>query len=139
MQRWRAPAATGPVNADVPLPGSKSLTNLVLVLAALAERPARIGNPLRARDTELMADALRALGADIADDGTDDWMVTPSRVIRGPAKIDCGLAGTVMRFVPPIATLTATAHEPVDFDGDPRSEEHTSELQSLRHLVCRLL
>src|SRR5262245_60129559 len=121
MQRWRAPAATGPVNADVPLPGSKSLTNRVLVLAALSERPARIGNPLRARDTELMAEALRALGADIADDATADWMSTPSRLIRGPAKIDGGLAGTVMRFGPPIATLTATAHEPVDFDGDPRA------------------
>ncbi|HEX2498491.1 MAG TPA: 3-phosphoshikimate 1-carboxyvinyltransferase [Actinomycetes bacterium] len=121
MQRWRAPVATGPVTADVPIPGSKSLTNRVLVLAALSDRPAHVGNPLRARDTELMADALRALGTGIADDGAGDWVVTPSRVIHGPAEIDCGLAGTVMRFVPPIATLTATADEPVTFDGDPRA------------------
>jgi 3-phosphoshikimate 1-carboxyvinyltransferase len=123
MQRWRAPVATGPVTADVSIPGSKSLTNGILVLAALSDRPARIGNPLRARDTELMAQALRAFGTGIADAGAGDWMVTPSRVMRGPAKIDCGLAGTVMRFVPPIATLTATADEPVMFDGDPRARQ----------------
>jgi len=123
MQRWRAPVATEPVTADVRVPGSKSLMNRVLVLAALSDRPAHIGNPLRARDTELMADALRALGTDIAADGAGDWVVAPSRVLRGPAKIDCGLAGTVMRFVPPIATLTATADEPVTFDGDPRARQ----------------
>ena len=122
MQRWRAPVATGPVDAQVAVPGSKSLTNRALVLAALSELAARIGNPLRARDTELMAAALRALGARIAADPAADagWLITPGQAVRGPAEIDCGLAGTVMRFVPPIATLTATADEPINFDGDPR-------------------
>lgn len=123
MQRWRAPVATGPVDADVAIPGSKSLTNRALVLAALSDRPARIGNPLRARDTALMVDALRALGAGIVDDGGGALTVIPSRVMRGPARVDCGLAGTVMRFLPPIATLTATAEEPVTFDGDPRARK----------------
>jgi 3-phosphoshikimate 1-carboxyvinyltransferase len=128
MQRWPVPVATGPVDADVAIPGSKSLTNRALLLAALSDRPARIANPLRARDTELMANALRALGADIAQtsaggNGHHGWTVTPSRVVRGPARIDCGLAGTVMRFVPPVATLTAGSDEPISFDGDPRARE----------------
>ncbi|MCI0688682.1 MAG: 3-phosphoshikimate 1-carboxyvinyltransferase [Sporichthyaceae bacterium] len=125
MQRWRAPVATAPVDAQVAVPGSKSLTNRALVLAALSDQPARIGNPLRARDTELMAAALRALGAQIAAEPGPDggWRVTPGRVVRGPAEVDCGLAGTVMRFVPPIATLTATADQPIGFDGDPRARE----------------
>ena len=66
---WQAPAASGPVRALVRLPGSKSMTNRALVLAALAAGPATIRNPLRARDTELMAAALRALGAEVEDSG----------------------------------------------------------------------
>ena len=71
--------------------------------------------PLRARDTDLMAGGLRALGTEIAEDGAD-WLVTP-RPLRGPAQIDAGLAGTVLRFLPPVAAL---ATGPVAFDGDPR-------------------
>ena len=109
---WRAPRAREPVHASVALPGSKSLTNRVLVLAALAAGPSRIIGPLRARDTVLMAEALTALGTSIAADGTD-WLVVPAE-LRG-ATIDTGLAGTVMRFVPPVAAL---ADGDVDFDGD---------------------
>jgi 3-phosphoshikimate 1-carboxyvinyltransferase len=105
------------LRARVELPGSKSLTNRLLVLAALAGGPSRIAAPLRARDTLLMADALRALGATITDDG-EDWVVTPGAP-RGSV-IDTGLAGTVMRFVPPIAAL---ATEPVTFDGDEYARE----------------
>jgi 3-phosphoshikimate 1-carboxyvinyltransferase len=98
------------------LPGSKSLTNRALVLAALASGPSRIRHPLMARDTLLMAEALRSLGAviDAADDG---WTVSPGP-IRGGSRVDCGLAGTVMRFVPPVAAL---ADGPVSFDGDPHA------------------
>ncbi len=73
---WAAPRAHAPVDAVVELPGSKSMTNRMLVLASLADGPSRIGRPLRARDTELMVSALRTLGAGIADDGAD-WLVTP--------------------------------------------------------------
>jgi 3-phosphoshikimate 1-carboxyvinyltransferase len=116
---WRAPAARQPVQALVTVPGSKSITNRSLVLAALAAGPTTVRNPLRARDTELMADALRALGCQITDLDLDDpsqagWQVTPGR-LAGPASIDCGLAGTVMRFVPAVAAL---AVGPVTFDGD---------------------
>jgi 3-phosphoshikimate 1-carboxyvinyltransferase len=115
---WPAPTAAGPVRATVRVPGSKSVTNRALVLAALAEEPTVLREPLDARDTRLMAAALTALGTEVAPttDGDDTvWTVRPAAV-RGPAQVDCGLAGTVLRFVPPVAAL---ADGPVDFDGDP--------------------
>ncbi|MDX6325161.1 MAG: 3-phosphoshikimate 1-carboxyvinyltransferase, partial [Nocardioidaceae bacterium] len=113
---WPAPTAAAPVTATVPLPGSKSLTNRALVLAALSDGPSVVRRALRSRDTELMAAALRALGVTV-DTNADDWVVTPAP-LRGPAQVDCGLAGTVMRFVPPVAAL---ARGPVAFDGDPHA------------------
>ena len=118
---WHPPAASGPLDATVTLPGSKSLTNRYLVLAALASGTSRLRRPLRSRDTELMAQALRQLGAGV-DDATSsagslaspDWLITPA-TLRGGGRIDCGLAGTVMRFLPPVAAL---ARGPVHFDGD---------------------
>jgi 3-phosphoshikimate 1-carboxyvinyltransferase len=101
------------VSATIALPGSKSLTNRALVLAALSATPTRITAPLRARDTLLMAAALRSLGVDVRDDGPD-WLVSPGELHGGP--VDCGLAGTVMRFVPPLAALATGDSE---FDGDP--------------------
>jgi 3-phosphoshikimate 1-carboxyvinyltransferase len=115
---WPAPRATGPVDAVVAVPGSKSVTNRALVLAALADGPSTIRRPLRARDTRLMAAALAALGVRVTDSG-EDWRVEPG-VLRGPAAIDVGLAGTVLRFVPPVAALAIGR---VDFDGDPRARE----------------
>ena len=117
---WAAPVATGPIVGTVSVPGSKSATNRALVLAALADGPGRIRKPLHARDTKLMAQALRALGATIDEVDTPsgvDWMVTPGR-LHGPATIDCGLAGTVMRFVPAVAALADGA---ITFDGDERA------------------
>ena len=115
---WPAPHAPSPVDAVVPLPGSKSITARALVLAALADGPSRLVRPLRARDTDLMAAALRGLGVRIDDDGAD-WLVTPAP-LRGPAEVDAGLAGTVLRFLPPVAAL---ADGPVRLDGDPRLHE----------------
>jgi 3-phosphoshikimate 1-carboxyvinyltransferase len=111
---WSAPAAAGPVDALVSLPGSKSMTNRALILAALSDGESLVRRPLRSRDTLLMAGALRALGASVDDTGTD-WRVVPGE-LRGPATVDVGLAGTVMRFVPPVAAL-ATGE--IHFDGDP--------------------
>ena len=115
---WTTPHRPTPVDAVVALPGSKSLTARALVLAALADGPSRLVRPLRARDTDLMADALRALGADLAEDG-DDLVVTPGP-LRGPAEVDAGLAGTILRFLPPVAAL---ADGPVRIDGDERLHE----------------
>lgn len=113
-QAWKAPRATSPVTATVDVPGSKSLTARYLVLAALADRPVTVQGALRSRDTDLMAAALREIGAGV-DDAGDDWTVTPAP-IQGNKEIFCGLAGTVMRFVPPLALL---ADGPLTFDGDP--------------------
>lgn len=117
---WHPPAASGPLDATVTLPGSKSLTNRFLVLAALAGETSRLRRPLRSRDTELMAQALRRLGAGV-DDATSanaladpDWIISPA-TLRGGGSVDCGLAGTVMRFLPPVAAL---CDGPVAFDGD---------------------
>jgi 3-phosphoshikimate 1-carboxyvinyltransferase len=113
---WLAPAAAGPVRARPRLPGSKSITNRALILAALAAEPTTIIAPLRARDTLLMAAALRALGAGI-EETADGWAVTPAPMEHG-AHIDVGNAGTVMRFVPPVAVL---ARGEVEFRGDAQA------------------
>jgi 3-phosphoshikimate 1-carboxyvinyltransferase len=131
-QQWSAPTADGPVHATVPVPGSKSITNRALVLAALADRPSTVHAPLRSRDTNLMAAALGSLGVGF-DDGPDgSWLVTP-HALHGPAEVDCGLAGTVMRFLPPAAAL---AVGDVTFDGDPhaRLRPMTTILDALRAL-----
>ena len=115
---WPAPRARGPVDAVVTLPGSKSLTNRALVLAALADGPSVVRRALRSRDSLLMADALTALGASV-DTAGEDWAVTPATFDRD-ATIDVGLAGTVMRFVPPVAALGDGL---VGFDGDPHMRQ----------------
>ena len=96
------------------LPGSKSLTNRALVLAALADGPSLLQRPLRSRDTALMVAGLTSLGARVDPHG-DDWAVTPGP-FTGGVDIDCGLAGTVLRFVPPVAGL---AIGPVDLRRRP--------------------
>src|SRR5215470_13588 len=107
---WLVPRAPGPVRALVRLPGSKSMTNRALVLAALSDRATLINGPLVARDTRLMADALRALGCQI-EESAQAWRVVPAepgptRAAGGPPiTIDVGNAGTVLRFIPPVAAL----------------------------------
>ncbi|KQN95258.1 3-phosphoshikimate 1-carboxyvinyltransferase [Arthrobacter sp. Leaf69] len=124
---WRAPFAGKPVDATVTVPGSKSLTNRYLVLAALADGPSRLRAPLHSRDSALMIEALRQLGATITEvpgDGAfgPDLAVTPIRLDASGARtgIDCGLAGTVMRFVPPVAALRRGDSL---FDGDPHARK----------------
>ena len=128
---WPAPVAAGPVIATVALPGSKSQTNRALVLAALSREPTELVAPLRSRDTDLMAAGLRSIGVRIDTAGAD-WSVQPAP-LRGPAAVDVGNAGTVMRFLPPVAAL---ADGPVRFDGDPRSHERplAPVVQALRSL-----
>jgi 3-phosphoshikimate 1-carboxyvinyltransferase len=115
---WAPPTAVRAVRATVELPGSKSITNRALVLAALASTPTLIRAPLTARDTELMRAAITALGATVTTDG-GDWRVTPGWRDE-PATVDVGLAGTLMRFLPPVAAL---ARADVAFHGDPRASE----------------
>lgn len=117
-EHWPAPRAHAPVVGTLAIPGSKSATNRALVLAALAETPSRLRRPLRSRDSLLMAAGLAAMGVAISDED-GDWLVDP-RPLRGPARVDVGNAGTVMRFLPPVAAL---AQGDIAFDGDPRSHE----------------
>lgn len=117
--RWRAPVAQGPVDATVPVPASKSLMARHMVLACLAEQPTTVHNPLVARDSMLMAAALSALGASVAAAQAGPWTLRPLERPAG-GDVDCGLSGTVMRFVPPLAAL---ADATVCFDGDRRARE----------------
>jgi 3-phosphoshikimate 1-carboxyvinyltransferase len=126
--RWPVPAAAGPVRARLTVPGSKSMTNRALVLAALADGPGTIAGPLHARDTLLMRAALTALGATITDHVPDDagvagrapsWRVTPGQP-GADVSVDVGNAGTVLRFAPPVAALTGVS---AAFHGDPRAAE----------------
>ena len=117
---WPAPTVDRPLAASMTLPGSKSLTNRELVLSAIADGPSTLRRPLHSRDTQLMVHALRALGTDIVEvpnsgEFGPDLLVTPGE-LTGGRPIDCGLAGTLMRFLPPLAAL---ALGPVEFDGDP--------------------
>ena len=120
---WPAPfRGRNSVSARVVIPGSKSVTNRALILAAQAQTPSILKRPLISRDTELMVAGLKAMGVGISDieiDGDLAWKVTPAK-LQGPAKVDVGNAGTVMRFLPP---LSALAHGDISFDGDPRSYE----------------
>ncbi len=138
MSTWSAPLAEGPVRGTVAVPGSKSITNRALLLAALAGDGATrtVAGAARSRDTTLMVDGLAALGAGTAvtpgRDGTLDVAVTAPTHLRG-GRVDCGLAGTVMRFLPPAAAL---ADGPVEFDGDPhaRTRPMGGVLEGLRGL-----
>jgi 3-phosphoshikimate 1-carboxyvinyltransferase len=129
---WPSPVASQPLNATVSLPGSKSLNNRELALSALASEPTLLTGTLKSRDSSLMIDALRSLGTQIDINPDGSILVTPKPFDRD-ATIDCGLAGTVMRFVPPISVL---ADGNVKFDGDEgarRRPMHTT-IDSLRAL-----
>lgn len=146
---WSAPTAEGPLDATVEVPGSKSLMNRYLVLAAVADGPGRLRGALASRDTLLMAQALEGLGARVERDGTD-WSVTPVPGLgsgagtatgtptgTSPLEVECGLAGTVMRFLPSVAALTG---RPVHFDGDPEARVRPMGpvLRALRALGVRV-
>ncbi|MGE2725575.1 3-phosphoshikimate 1-carboxyvinyltransferase [Mycolicibacterium pulveris] len=138
VNTWQAPSISSPVHATVTVPGSKSLTNRALILAALATTagPSTLSGALRSRDTDLMIAALQALGLTVEGDGDE---LTVSGTIDPPpgAHIDCGLAGTVLRFVPPVAALSTST---VTFDGDEqaRSRPIAPLLDALRHLGVRI-
>ncbi len=124
---WPAPfRGAKAIHARVVAPGSKSVTNRALILAAQAQTSSILRRPLISRDSELMVAGLRALGVSIEERveigaaiNEVQWQITPAK-LRGPASIDVGNAGTVMRFLPPLAALADGA---ISFDGDPRSHE----------------
>ncbi|WP_369699580.1 3-phosphoshikimate 1-carboxyvinyltransferase [Nesterenkonia sp. Act20] len=162
-QPWPAPRAGAPLRAEVTVPASKSLTNRYLLLAALAQGPSVVINPLRSRDSRLMLAALEQLGATVehledwehsgvaavrispipdldpdlasgrAEDQREDLDAPAAGAAASETRIDCGLAGTVMRFLPAVAALTG---QRVHFDGDPgaRVRPMGAVLRALRDL-----
>ncbi|OHV03637.1 3-phosphoshikimate 1-carboxyvinyltransferase [Mycobacterium talmoniae] len=121
MSTWPAPSTSSPITATVTVPGSKSQTNRALVLAALAaaqgQGDSTIVGGLRSRDTDLMVGALRTLGLRLAEDEAE--LTVGGAISPAPgARVDCGLAGTVLRFVPPLAALGKAV---VEFDGDEQA------------------
>lgn len=132
LDLWPAPTAHVPLEATVYLPGSKSLMARELILSALADGNSTISAPLESRDTQLMIDALAALGTRFEHDG-DELTVIPPEEFIGSTTIACGLAGTVMRFMPAVATL---ALGPTAFDGDPYARKRPMKalIDSLRDL-----
>ena len=145
---WPAPHATGAVDATVTVPGSKSVTNRGLVLAALASEPGWLRRPLRSRDTLLMAERAARDGRRHRGDASPlrGPRAAPAAArpggssrpgLHGPATVDVGNAGTVMRFLPPVAAL---ADGPIRFDGDPRSYERPLHgvIDALRALGARI-
>ncbi|MFY9262678.1 MAG: 3-phosphoshikimate 1-carboxyvinyltransferase [Actinomycetaceae bacterium] len=139
MKLWKAPTS-GAINSALSIPGSKSLTNRYLIVAALGTQPLRINAPLHARDTELMVEALRTLGLRVDDDG-EAWIIYPATDGKNPAfstgHIDAGLAGTVMRFIPGLA---AHAQGVVTIDGDEaaRVRPMGTVVNALRDLGVRI-
>ncbi len=123
MTNWIAPFIDGTaLDATITIPGSKSVTNRALILAAISQTPSRLRRPLSSRDTDLMVKGLQSLGCKIEEVKTNegfDYLITPGKLM-GPTQIDVGNAGTVMRFLPPIAAL---ANGLIHFDGDARSHE----------------
>jgi len=132
MTNWSAPFRGGltsvgePINSKISIPGSKSATNRALILAAIAKTPSRLRKPLSSRDADLMVKGLQSLGCKIDEIKKEqgfDYQITPQK-LSGPTQIDVGNAGTVMRFLPPIASLATGL---VHFDGDARSHERPLE------------
>ncbi len=108
---------SGPLQATIVVPGSKSATARGYVLAALADAPSVLTGVLDARDTRLMRAALASLGVGFTELGDDRVRVEPPERFRA-TDVEVGLAGTIMRFLPPVAAL---AHGPSRFDGDPEA------------------
>ena len=116
LQTWDAPYCERPFTATVRIPGSKSMTNRALVLAALAEGRSTLRGWLQARDTALMIAGLQAMGTTVTQE--EETLVVHGGNLTGPATVDCGLAGTVMRFLPPVAAM---ATGDIRFTGDPQA------------------
>jgi 3-phosphoshikimate 1-carboxyvinyltransferase len=138
---WAAPVAERPLSATVQVPGSKSASNRALILAALSDGPSTIRGLLDARDTQLMVTGLKLLGVEVKilrrhGIGNLDVRVTP-HFMKGPASIDVGLAGTVMRFLPPLATL---AHGEISFDGEAEARKRpmATIIESLKELGAKV-
>ncbi len=112
---------TRPVRGSVVLPGSKSITNRALLLAALCDRPVTLSGALFSEDTEIMAAALRQLGFGVQEDAANKTIHvvgSGGAIPNGTATLHVGLAGTAARF---LTALCAAAPRGVyRIDGVPQ-------------------
>lgn len=127
-----------PVSGEVEIPGSKSLTNRALLLAALCEKPVTLTGALFSDDTRLMAAALRALGYAVTEDAEAKTIAVAgqSAAFQSPQPVELfvGLAGTAARF---LTALCAAAPRGVyRIDGVPqmRKRPMKSLIDALRSL-----
>ncbi|MDV3250680.1 3-phosphoshikimate 1-carboxyvinyltransferase [Devosia sp. BK] len=105
-----------PLSGRVSPPGSKSITNRVLLLAALAEGTSRLTGALKSKDTVLMAEALRQMGVTVEEPNSTSFLVTSSGKLAAPnAPLFLGNAGTATRF---LTAAVATIDGTVVVDGD---------------------
>ena len=135
---WPAPTPSGPINATVALPGSKSQTSRAFVIGSIAQNPTTIAGALASRDTYLAAKAMIALGAEFLFEGDPASLtIKPATRLRGGATIDCGQAGTVMRFG---SALAAFADGKTTLVCDPSAEKRpiTPLMDSLRALGAKV-
>ena len=119
MLTWPALTLTppsAPLRGQVAVPGSKSVTNRVLLLAALAKGRSRLTGALKSDDTGYMAEALRAMGVQVSEPDATSFLVESDGTLHAPAApLFLGNAGTATRFLTAAAAL---ADGPVVIDGD---------------------
>ena len=115
---------TAKLDSSIPLPGSKSITNRALILAALAEGETRLEGALFSRDTRIMLEALEALGFQCSADQADQTINVQGEggtIPNTSAELHVGNAGTAARFL--TAFLALQAGGTYRFDGDPAMRE----------------
>ncbi len=123
-----------PIRGRVTLPGSKSITNRALLLAALADGRSSLCGALKSVDTTLMATALRHMGVVVDEpDPTSFVVIGKGNLTAAPAPLMLGNAGTAMRF---LTAAAATVDGKVVLDGDEHMQKRpigplTAALRSL--------
>lgn len=123
-----------PLRGRVVLPGSKSVTNRALLLAALADGTSRISGALKSDDTALMAAALRRMGVSIAEPDETGFVVTGTGRLAAPdGPLALGNAGTATRFLTAAAAL-ASGEVVVDGDAHMRRRPIAPLVAALRRL-----
>lgn len=131
---------TRPPDADVVVPGSKSITNRALIVAAMASGVSRLDGVLLAEDTHAMIDCIRALGAAAeVDELTRTVTVTGTggHLVGDGATLDVRQSGTTARFVLPLAAM-ASGGAVVDGDPQMRARPQTDLVRALESLGARI-
>lgn len=132
---------TAPVKGTVELPGSKSITNRALILAALCRDPVTLRGALFSRDTEIMVKALRSLGFKVNTSEKAKTIRIEGRggmIPEATAEINVGNAGTTARFLPAALCLKKRGHYFLDGDEAMRHRPMKGLLDALRRLGADL-